>query len=244
MADSFIESAFQSNSTGARIVGGFLVRNGEAPWIVSLQYRNRHYGGGSIVSKSAILTAGHCVHNRNLQLLKIQIGSIYLYRDGTLMEVSKVLKHPQYSWIHNSNDIAIIYLKQPIIFQSADIAPIELPNSSNLLKIGTLVSIFGWGYTREHSVNSLQLQTVDVPIVSQRDCKYAYKELIQDSMFCAGYFIGRRDACQGDSGGPLVLGQTLVGIVSFGDGCARPARFGVYTKVHLFTNWIRQSIAE
>ena len=65
---------------------------------------------------------------------------------------------------------------------------------------------------------------------------------------CAGHMLGgRTDACQNDSGGPLVCldrdnQPVLVGIVSFGKGCARPNYPGVYSNVVSYTEWIHQQI--
>lgn len=68
--------------------------------------------------------------------------------------------------------------------------------------------------------------------------------LITDRMMCAGYTKLRKDSCQGDSGGPLVFNSTLIGIVSWGHGCATPGKYGVYTVVSLQKAWIIKNMQD
>ena len=87
------------------------------------------------------------------------------------------------------------------------------------------------------------LMEVEVPLVDERTCLDAYPgQAIDARMLCAGELEGGKDSCQGDSGGPLVLrdGDAWVqaGVVSWGHGCARPGKYGVYTKVAAFVPWI------
>ena len=94
-----------------------------------------------------------------------------------------------------------------------------------------------------------------VPIVPQEECKSVYKDYyISNNMFCAGLKDGGSDSCTGDSGGPLmcetvneITGErrwTLYGITSFGEGCGQKGKYGIYTKVPNFKNWIKNTIAE
>merc|ERR1712133_55125 len=84
-----------------------------------------------------------------------------------------------------------------------------------------------------------QLMKVDVPVVSDDDCRDAYGQNdIADSMICAGLDAGGKDSCQGDSGGPFMCGFGLDGIVSWGYGCAQPGFPGVYTQTSYFVSWI------
>jgi hypothetical protein len=75
----------------------------------------------------------------------------------------------------------------------------------------------------------------------------AYNGAIKRGMMCAGYREGGVDSCKGDSGGPLVWragdGPVLVGVVSWGDGCACELRYGVYTQVASYTDWIGKVVA-
>lgn len=82
-----------------------------------------------------------------------------------------------------------------------------------------------------------------MPVVNQEACGKAYEDFggITDRMICAGHTEGGKDACQGDSGGPLVAEGKLIGIVSWGYGCARPNYPGVYSRVAVARDWIREN---
>jgi trypsin len=84
------------------------------------------------------------------------------------------------------------------------------------------------------------LYKVIIPIYNQTGCVaiYAADNPVTERMICAGTLTGGIDACHGDSGGPLVIAGVVQGIASWGDGCARPNRPGVYTKVAQLRNWI------
>ena len=88
------------------------------------------------------------------------------------------------------------------------------------------------------------MQKVNVPFVDQNICQNLYgTNTITDNMVCAGPSHGGQDACQGDSGGPLAMRWysdqwVVVGVVSWGVGCARPNNPGVYTKVAKYADWI------
>nr|CAD7460454.1 unnamed protein product [Timema tahoe] len=108
--------------------------------------------------------------------------------------------------------------------------------------VGTPVVVSGWGVTRSgSSALSEQLQKVEVGIISKSSCSLQYfLRTITDRMVCAGAG-GGKDACQGDSGGPLVSGNQLVGMVSWGRGCAGTFAPGVYASVPNLREWIRNS---
>uniref|UniRef100_A0A182S864 Vitamin K-dependent protein C n=1 Tax=Anopheles maculatus TaxID=74869 RepID=A0A182S864_9DIPT len=114
--------------------------------------------------------------------------------------------------------------------------------------------VTGWGATSENGAISTNLQEVTVPIMSNADCrKTGYGPTrITDNMLCAGFDEGKKDSCQGDSGGPLhVIKQNstdnvhqIAGIVSWGEGCAKPNYPGVYTRVNRFGTWIKSNTVD
>ncbi|GAB0100765.1 hypothetical protein DMENIID0001_168510 [Sergentomyia squamirostris] len=122
------------------------------------------------------------------------------------------------------------------------ISPLELPRQNHDIADGTLLYTYGWGLTQNSRGFRNKLRGVAVPKFSQSICKESYKTIhlnVTDQMICAGYAEGGKDSCFGDSGGPLVFnGNLLVGVVSWGDGCARPNFPGVYARVAFVRNWI------
>lgn len=76
------------------------------------------------------------------------------------------------------------------------------------------------------------LQHVEIDYIKNSGCKVSYGDRIKESMMCASV-NGIADTCQGDSGGPLFdrNNDVLVGVVSWGHGCAERDFPGVYSRI-------------
>lgn len=105
--------------------------------------------------------------------------------------------------------------------------------------------VAGWGRLKENGPLPRYLHKIRLPIVDDGRCLRSTAFKVTENMFCAGYgkeIVG--DACKGDSGGPFAVQfgdrWSLLGIVSWGEGCGRPEKFGYYTKVNNYGNWIRR----
>lgn len=230
--------------TAAKIVGGQQLGQGERPWMVSLQYDGTHFCGGSLIAPDWVLTAAHCVDDGLTDGVQVLANFIDLDNSGSARnsDISEIHIHPDY----NSNspaDIALLRLSQPI----EDVAPLTRITEGEMNSFappGTMMSVSGWGDTREGGGAPTMLQSTNVPLVSRAQCNLpqSYNGEISETEICAGYQRGGKDSCQGDSGGPLVMLQQGIyyqtGVVSWGDGCARPDKYGVYARMASFNNWI------
>ncbi|CAL8373783.1 unnamed protein product [Gadus morhua 'NCC'] len=234
-----------------RIIGGGEAPLGRWPWQVSLYYSNRHTCGGSIITSQWVVTAAHCVHNYRLP----QVSSWMVYAgmvtrttskmaQDTGYAVEKIVYSRNYNHRSHDSDIALMKLRTPLNFSDI-IRPVCLPKYNFDFPGGTQCWISGWGYTQPDNVYIPDtLKEAAVPLISTKRCNSScmYDGEITARMLCAGYSEGKVDACQGDSGGPLVCQDEgvwrLVGVVSWGTGCAEPNHPGVYTKVAEFLGWI------
>lgn len=103
--------------------------------------------------------------------------------------------------------------------------------------------VSGFGRVGEAKQPSTILLRLTVPYVPLATCLQSSQHKISNRMFCAGYDKEKKDACQGDSGGPHVTryGETwfVTGVVSWGEGCAREGKYGIYTQVSKYIDWIR-----
>ncbi|KAG9273306.1 hypothetical protein AMEX_G12416 [Astyanax mexicanus] len=236
----------------SRVVGGQDAVVGEWPWQVSLHIKNSiHVCGASIISEHWLVTAAHCVQD-DAKVRLSQPGSWEAYlglHTQKQLEVAqkrylkRVIPHPNYNEYTFDNDIALMELEQPVTFKDT-IRPICLPSSSYNFPAGETVWITGWGATREGGSGAMVLQKAQVRIINSTVCDSLMNGQITSRMTCAGVLSGGVDACQGDSGGPLSSSNGkrmfLAGVVSWGDGCARRNKPGIYSTVPKFRAWIKE----
>ncbi|KAJ4451726.1 hypothetical protein ANN_03196 [Periplaneta americana] len=166
----------------------------------------------------------------------VRAGTNYWNRGGSTRRISKIIIHPRFQTY--DYDIALIKVAQPWQFTES-IKPIAM--TSTPPSVGTCVIVSGWGHLTQGGVSPMHLHHVDVIILDFNVCAHAYRGLTP-RMICAGTPYGGKDACQADSGGPLVVGDKLVGIVSWGYGCAQKHYPGVYANVYVLRNWVMSQI--
>ncbi|SEF35460.1 Trypsin [Amycolatopsis pretoriensis] len=227
-------SADPASANQPRIVGGDKASLSDHPYAVYLtDSGGNQFCGAVIVSSTAVATAAHCAKAVAKQDVRVVAGREDKRTDvGQVLGVSKVWIGKGYSDPTQGDDIAVLTVRGQL-----DYRPAQLPKSGDTAayREGTQATVLGWGRIADGGDRSDYLRSAQVPVVSDNTCRSDYSVYDQKTMVCAGYEKGGIDACQGDSGGPLVVGDTLIGIVSFGDGCGKPGKPGVYTRVSTYT---------
>ncbi|PKK18698.1 acrosin [Columba livia] len=237
-----------------RVVGGTDAQPGAWPWIVSVQelweQGAAHKCGGSLISSQWVLTAAHCfVTVRTDAMWRVVAGTTQLSRLGPeaqVRHVRRVLSHKYYDYGTQENDIALVELDHPI--QCNDYIQLACV-ADTTVRVSELTSCYvsGWGSTSARNAKASDvLQEAQVHLIDLQLCNstWWYGGAIHSHNVCAGYPQGGIDTCQGDSGGPLVCKDNnaeyfwLVGVTSWGEGCARPFQPGVYTSTQHFYDWI------
>jgi secreted trypsin-like serine protease len=230
-----------ASSPSSAVVGGGNASPGEYPSVAEITF-GPFLCTGTLVTADWVLTAGHCSNitagtvaspaSWPPQLINVRIGGV-TRTDGEKRTVSRVVMHPDYL-LTNGYDISLLQLSQ-----SSTMVPTQVAGAGerSIWSAGTLETIVGWGVTEEGGSRPQNLQEAQVPITTDAYCSGAYDDSFDPAtMVCAGFPEGGVDTCQGDSGGPM-FGRTstgtlrVVGATSWGDGCARPGKPGVYARV-------------
>ncbi|XP_016994198.2 trypsin alpha-3-like [Drosophila takahashii] len=226
-----------------KIVNGEETTIDQHPYQVSIQTTSgSHFCGGSLINDDTVVTAAHCMQSYAASKLQVRLGSTNRNSGGELVGVRAFKYHEGYNSKLMTNDVAILKLSSPVV-QTSLIRAIELAKEEP--ENGEKAVVSGWGTTCYFWCSSpATLLKVAVDIVRQYECAsstYKYGTSVSDTMICA-YSEGK-DACQGDSGGPLVSGGKLVGVVSWGSGCAKDGYPGVYASVAQLYDWIVNTTA-
>jgi len=231
----------------SKIIGGQDADPGQFPWFARGRGRTGGWWGcgGSLVAEEWVLSAAHCGWTPTGTF---QIGALcspYSTDDNCGQPVDEigmdmVFDHPSYNGNTLEYDFSLIRLSD---LSSVTPVPMDETGIVDNYQGGEMLQPIGFGETGTGS--STDLLWVDSPFVTNSVCNSLYNGGITSSMMCAGDTVnGGVDACQGDSGGPLydANAETLVGVTSWGIGCALKTHPGVYARIHNQWAWIKNTI--
>jgi len=197
------------------------------------------------VAPDVLLTAAHCHEWFDTIRIADHNSVASRGRSANVHDFDEVIRHPNFVAKTFENDMMVIRLKEPV----EDATIVRMNNINEIpLRLQTL-TVVGWGAIPDQQEFPGILHYARVPYVPNERCentvyqgKQLYKDEISSTMMCAGG--DGVDACRGDSGSPLVIpspdGDLLVGLVSWGRGCAIYP--GVYSRMSSFYNWARTHV--
>ncbi|XP_061431533.1 LOW QUALITY PROTEIN: vitamin K-dependent protein C-like [Lethenteron reissneri] len=237
---------------GMRIVGGYICPRGHCPWQVLLtDRRGNGFCGGTLVSARWVVTAAHCARYTKQVLVRIGEHDVRLTEGSEQnLPANLIVPHPNFDSDTFDSDLALLRLNSSARLDRYAV-PACLPDrrlAELLTQPGTLGVVSGWGREQEHGRNSRYLQWVGLPVVPTATCAQSTEQKVTQNMFCAGYAAGRQDACKGDSGGPYMSRRLdtwfLTGVTSWGEGCAQRGKYGAFTRLANFIDWIEATMRE
>lgn len=236
-------NSLRGRQTQERIVGGEKSEPGEFPYYVDMGGC-----GGSLIAPNIVLSAAHCGDYTGQQVIVGGYEGGKTTYGAVKVKVVAQKMHPLYDGWTMTNDIMLLKLKSSVTPNNPNNITLSINDSKNL-NAGEKLDVLGLGVTTEGGNFPRYLRDVRVAAVATSTCNKRawYDGQVDDpTMFCAGVWGGGKDSCQGDSGGPIVrkIGNShvQVGVVSWGEGCARVKKPGIYARVSKVHDWIKKVV--
>ncbi|XP_059058699.1 trypsin, alkaline C-like [Achroia grisella] len=234
-----------------RIVGGELTTIEEYTSIAQVEFLGIISGAWSqscacnILNSLNVLSAAHCFAGSQYSPThrRVRAGATFRNTGGIVSNVAQEHNHPSYGALGFDGDITVVRLAEPLVFSPVVQQGVIVAQDAVIPDDQPVIHA-GWGATAQGGSVSNQLRDVTIFTINNDLCRERYQSLptpalVTPNMICAGILdVGGRDACQGDSGGPLYYGNIIIGVVSWGHGCANGTFPGVSTAVSPYTNWI------
>uniref|UniRef100_A0A1B0CRQ4 Putative trypsin-like serine protease n=1 Tax=Lutzomyia longipalpis TaxID=7200 RepID=A0A1B0CRQ4_LUTLO len=262
------EATFENKSIDivTRIINGEMATEGQFPYQVRILIygsdnctARRLRGGGSIIAKNWVLTAGHCTAPTpglidTIFAFQIQAGLVIVDepRQRKIVLASNSFPHPEYNPNTLENDIGLVKMDSYFDFSTPYVKPIPLvaANTDKASYVGQIVTASGFGYIENDGPVSNELRYTQLKVIDFSTCLEAYPgDDLPDSSFCAeGFGTPKGSTCEGDSGGPITLlmnGKTIqIGLVSYSNGNGCDTAPAGYTNVAQFVPWIQKVMRE
>lgn len=244
-------------------VGGEEAKPGAWPWQAAIYVKGNFRCGGALIKGNWVITVAHCFFYDGAVKPKdviVRMGEHNRFKEeGAEQNIGakKVILHPNATRgnLNIGNDLALIRLKHAVKF-SPLVRTVCLPEPTDVFYVRPRKTcvVAGWGSSQKVSSDDLAgppnevLQQIQMKFVSQRDCREnaTNAAAITENVVCAGDATGKKDACKGDSGSPLVIRRSIddswavIGLSSWGDGCATKGKYGVYTRLKSHLRWIKR----
>ncbi|XP_073829465.1 spheroide [Musca autumnalis] len=226
----------------SRIWGGEETQKTDFTYVASVRLDGAHICGATIVGVKNILTAAHCVVEKDLVVspsrLAIRVGSTNQFSGGKLVYVAQITVHPQYSGV--KNNLAVLTLEDPLTWTDRISQIAIATTASEVPAAGSDVAVAGWG-EQLNSDSAYKLNSYRFTVATEEVCKNAYSA-VESKEFCLDHPL-KEGSCYGDAGNGAVYGNKLVGVSNFVVGACGSRFPDVFTNVVEYAAWIQSVMA-